>query len=136
VPAVDASIAVKWFVEEPGSAAAQALRAAHIHGEFQLLAPELLVYEVANVLLRHPRFEASEIAHAIDALYDLQLELIVPTAEVVHAALRLASRYHLTFYDALYVGLAQQLGVDLITADRRLYHRASALSFVHLLSPS
>ena len=135
MPAVDASVTVKWFVEEPGSASARALRAAHIHGELQLIAPELLVYEVTNVLLRHPRFEPSEIDQAIDALYDLQLELIVPTADVVHAALRLAIRYRLTFYDALYVALAQQLDMDLITADRRLHDRVSALPFVHLLSP-
>ena len=41
---VDASVAVKWLVEEPGSAEARELLA----GEDSLLAPDLLVPEVCN----------------------------------------------------------------------------------------
>lgn len=66
-------------------------------------------------------------------MYDLQLELIAPTPELVDATLHLASRYRLTFYDALYVGVAQEVGMDLVTADYRLYRRVSHLSFIKML---
>ena len=42
---LDASVAVKWFVEEPGTAAALALLAE----DESLIAPELVIAEVANV---------------------------------------------------------------------------------------
>jgi predicted nucleic acid-binding protein len=53
VPVIDASVAIKWFVDEPDAPLAVTLRDAHIAGENALATPDLLVYEVANVLL-HP----------------------------------------------------------------------------------
>lgn len=133
MPVVDASVALKWFVDEPDSAQARALRDAHLAGESPLAAPDLLIYEVANALLHNPRFTNSEIERALLSLYDLQLDLVTPTAEMAQGVVRLATHYKLTFYDAMYVGLAQELGMDLITADRRLYHHVSPLTLVRLL---
>lgn len=133
MPVVDASVALKWFVDEPDSSSAIALRDAHLHGEARLVAPDLIIAEVANVLLRNARFTSHEIERILATLYDLQLELVAPTLELTHTVIRLATHYRLTFYDALYVGLAQELGMDLITADRRLHHRVSHLPFVCLL---
>lgn len=135
MPVVDASVALKWFVDEPDSALARTLRDAHIAGDAPIVAPDLLIYEVANALLHNPRFPEHDIQRALDTLYDLQLELVMPTAELAHVVVRLATRYELTFYDALYVGLAQELGMELITADRRLSHRVSPLAVVRLLQP-
>jgi predicted nucleic acid-binding protein len=42
---IDASIAVKWVVEEPGTAAALSLRR-----QAKLIAPDLLCAECANIL--------------------------------------------------------------------------------------
>ncbi len=132
MPVIDASVIIKWFVNETDSDAALALRDAHKSGETQLIAPDLLIYEVANVLLHHPRFMENEIAKAVHSLYDIQLEIIVPTAELVQVAVHLASRHKLTLYDALYLGMARELGVELITADHKLQRKAN-LPFVHLL---
>lgn len=55
MPVVDASVALKWFVDEPDSAPALALRNAHIAGQSPLVAPDLLIYEVANALLHNSR---------------------------------------------------------------------------------
>lgn len=134
MPVVDASVALKWFVEEADSPLALELRDAHIAGQVPIVVPDLLVYEIANALLHHPRLLESDIERAVASLYDLQLELVMPTAELAQTVLRLAARYDLTFYDALYVGLAQELGMELITADRRLHHRVSSLTVVRLLA--
>jgi len=61
VPVIDASVAVKWFVEEPDSSAAHRLLEAHATGETTLVAPDLVVYEVSNVLLHNPTFKVSEV---------------------------------------------------------------------------
>lgn len=133
MPVVDASVALKWFVDEPDSFLAVALRNSHVHRETHLVAPDLIVYEVANALLHNPRFTESETLRAVDTLYDLQLELIVPTAELVHTTIRLATRHELTFYDALYVEVARELRMELITADQRLHKHVSHLPFIRLL---
>jgi predicted nucleic acid-binding protein len=133
VPVVDASVVLKRFVDEPDSALALAVRGAHIAGESPIVAPDLLIYEVGNALLHNSRFPEHDIERALSSLYDLQLELVMPTAELAQVVVRLATRYELTFYDALYRGLAQELDMELITADRRLYHRVSPLAVVRLL---
>ena len=133
MPIVDASVALKWFVGEPDSAQALALRDAHITGTAPLVAPDLLVYEVANALLHNPTLTEPDLERSLAILYDLQLDLVTPAAELAQVAVRLARRYKLTFYDALYVGLAQELDMELITADRRLQHCVSHLPFVRLL---
>jgi predicted nucleic acid-binding protein len=46
---VDASVAIKWVVEEPGTAEALALR------RYRLSAPDLLVAECANILWKKVR---------------------------------------------------------------------------------
>src|ERR1700722_8424044 len=48
---VDASVAAKWFLPEPGAAAAVALQ----EGEDQLLAPDLIRLEVAAAITRRVR---------------------------------------------------------------------------------
>lgn len=130
MPVVDASVALKWFVEEPGSAEAHRLLEAHGSGEAPLVAPDLLVYEVANVLLYRPIFSAGEVARSIERLYALELELLTPSVEVVTAAVALAGARRLSFYDALYVRLAQHLNLPFYTADRKLMAKLTDFRFI------
>lgn len=44
-----------------------------------------------------------------------------------------ALRHNLTFYDALYVALASQLGVPLLTSDERVTHTAALPCAVELV---
>ncbi|MBI5242614.1 MAG: type II toxin-antitoxin system VapC family toxin [Elusimicrobia bacterium] len=47
---LDASVALKWFVEESGTARALAFRDDFLAGKIVLASPDLLLYEAANVL--------------------------------------------------------------------------------------
>ena len=47
---VDASIIVKWFVEEEGSDKSLKLRDRYIEGEIRIIAPELMIFETLNAL--------------------------------------------------------------------------------------
>ena len=120
MPVVDASVAIKWFVEEPDSPAARHLLSTHAAGLSTLVAPDLLVYEVSNVLLHNPTFKVTEVQRSVERLYELELELIAPSSELIADAIALAATKRLTFYDALYVQLALHLELPLYTADRKL----------------
>jgi predicted nucleic acid-binding protein len=52
---VDASIVLKWVLQEPDSHIAEALLAEWIDKETVILAPALLVYELTNSLYRKAR---------------------------------------------------------------------------------
>lgn len=114
---VDASVVIKWFVEEPGSAEARALLG---RGDV-LLAPSLLLVEVANVAWKLHRRGAITEEHArllVDAIPRV-LSHVVST-EDVGAALQIALQLGHPVYDAVYIALAEVEGALLVSDDRRL----------------
>jgi len=87
---------------------------------FDLVAPRLLAFELANVCLVKLRRSPAQ-RDALPAAYRLRHRLPFETMDVDHAAvLDLAPRTGLTAYDASYLLLARSLSVELVTLDRRL----------------
>jgi len=117
---VDASVAVKWFLEdgESGVDTAAALLADHAAGRCALVAPALLAHEVLGVFARRLPQEAQ--AEAIEALYDVGIRLIAPTRELSLASAELIAKRQLSAFDSGYAALASALDCPLATADRRL----------------
>lgn len=117
---VDASIAVKWVVEETGTAEALALRQ-----KAKLIAPDLLVAECANILWKKvQRSElAGEEAHlAARLLEGVDIEL-VPMRPLLEAATGLAVTLDHPAYDCIYLALAVEMDCRFITADERLLRK-------------
>ncbi|TLZ53598.1 MAG: type II toxin-antitoxin system VapC family toxin [Methanobacteriota archaeon] len=115
--AVDASVAVKWFVPEADAERARSLREAHEDGRVLLAAPILLVYEVLNALRYESRIGADAAIAAARDLIDLQIALDPASPDLLADAVRLAYRTGLTMYDASYLALAERLGCPLYSAD-------------------
>lgn len=113
---VDASVAIKWVIDEPGTAEAIALR------RYRLSAPDLLVPECANILWKKVRRgELSELEALLAAklLERADVEL-VPMRRMLEPAVKLAVALNHPAYDCLYLSLAQSAGCDFVTADERL----------------
>jgi predicted nucleic acid-binding protein len=130
---IDASVAVKWFSGEEGSDRALALRDGHVEGKSTISAPDLLVYELANALSFKPGFTNRVTLRAIDDLFNLQLDLMIPTKEVVARGAELAHEYGITVYDSVYLSLAELLGLQVITADEELYRKAKGSGSLRML---
>jgi predicted nucleic acid-binding protein len=89
------------------------------HG-WQLWAPHLIDAEVGHALRRHVRrgsLESDAAEQALDELIRMELER-VDHAPLLPRAWEL--RDNLSFYDALYVSLAEAIGQPLITFDGRI----------------
>lgn len=92
---------------------------ARLRGE-TLAAPELLDLEVASVFRRQVSVAALPARRAELALDDL---VQMPVLRVPHRGLLgrcWQLRDNLSIYDAAYAALAETIGADLLTADRRL----------------
>ena len=118
---IDASIAVKWVVEEPGTKEALALRVC------PLGAPELLVAECTNILWKKVRRheltgEEAGIAARLIERADIELH---PMRPLVAAATEMAIALDHPAYDCLYLALAKARGLRFVTADRRLFGRVA-----------
>lgn len=117
---VDASVAVKWFVPEVHSDRAKRL----LQGDFELLAPDLILAEVGNVLWKKTRRGEISVETGGNILRDFKRFPIrvYDSAELAELAWDLAIHFDRTFYDSLYLALARSLDCSLATADRRFYN--------------
>jgi len=114
---VGSSVVVKWYIPENGSDRATAL----LRAGFRLLAPDLLIPEVGNVLWKRrrdvPAVESEAIATALASACPVSLH---PSSAILQGALDLALAHERSVYDSLFVALAVSQDCRLVTADERL----------------
>ena len=126
---IDASVAVKWLIEEDGTSDALALRR-----RARLIAPDLLVAECANIFwkkVQRGELSQDEALLAARLLQASEIEL-APTRSLLEAATRIAIELDHPAYDCLYLALAIDRNCSFVTADQRLLrklHEGSAIRF-------
>jgi predicted nucleic acid-binding protein len=130
---LDASVILKWLVEEEGSGPALSYRDEHVTGVNAVAVPELFFYEAANVLATRSGLSAEESRLAFAAIWELELESYHLAAGDYLNTVRLSQKLDISGYDAAYVVLAEKLSTTLITADGKLARRCADLGFVQLL---
>src|SRR5213594_2608255 len=117
---VDASVVVKWFVDEEGSSRARVLMEDFSAQDVELHAPALLPFEVLNALRYHPGFTGERLLSVQATLERFAVREYALRGEYGRRALHLAVSDDLAIYDASYLALARELGVKLVTADDSL----------------
>jgi len=130
---IDASVAAKWFTEEEGTDRALEVRESHIEGGRTLIAPDLIVYEIANALRFKPGFDQERVARVVEDLLDLQMDLINPSRDLLRIGSELAFRYGITIYDSCYIALGELMGIEVYTSDKQLYERAKESGLLRFL---
>src|SRR5260370_35297591 len=116
---IDASVAVKWVVEEQGSDEAILLL------DRQLFAPDLLCPECANILWKKVargelRPDEAEVAARTLAAAEIELVAMRP---YLAPAMTLAIELGHPAYDCIYLAVALRLAITCVTADQRLIQR-------------
>jgi len=124
---VDASVVVKWFVEEKYSKEALMIRDSFIEGLVDIVVPSLLYFEVLNALKYSGAFGEDELKKVARILEDYQFTLYELEGAYAEKAVEIAMRKGITIYDASYVALALIEGVDLYTADEKLLTKTQDL---------
>lgn len=134
---VDASLIVKWLVVEEYTKEANDLAAQWNDQQTQVVALHFMPMEVANALHQYVRRGGLTLEGALLRLATLMRSGIqLQNASRLHArAMELASELRQgAVYDAHYLALAESLGCELWTADRRFHRIAADASYpVHWL---
>lgn len=116
---IDASVAVKWFIEEDRSAEAQRL----LNADADLIAPTSILYEVFHALwdaARTRRLLSNRLPDFADVV-PTPFATLVPIEHLYAAAAAMAQSHNLPIYDCAYIALAQREHAELVTADERMF---------------
>ena len=119
---LDSSVILKWFttVEEEHQEEARAFQAAFADGRLRVVAPSVVMLELLNAAARGWRWTAEQLAEMAGDLATLRFDLVDPP--LVDVARWAAEG--LSAYDAAFVAVAEAMGAELVTADRRIVRLA------------
>ncbi|MEO8360463.1 MAG: type II toxin-antitoxin system VapC family toxin [Vicinamibacteria bacterium] len=123
---VDASVAIKWLLDEIGSQHARHFLERFRIDADELIAPDLILSEIGNALRSAAVLRKRIPADIVAGIFDDFLRIGVPTrgaAETAQKALELALEHDATFYDAAYVALALEEGIPVLTVDGPMVHK-------------
>lgn len=114
---IDTSIVIKWLnqdnelhIEEADKILEEAKK-----GNVELFAPELLKYELGNVLLKGKNFNPSEACVLLFTAYSLPITFISESSDLAEETFTQARLYDVTYYDAAFLALAKKFNAILIT---------------------
>ena len=119
---IDASVAIKWVVEEERTPQSLALRE-----QAKLIAPDLLTAECANILwkkVRRDELSSEEALLAARLLQHADIELL-PMRSLFETATRMAIELDHPAYDCVYLALALEKQCQFVTADDRFVRKVA-----------
>jgi predicted nucleic acid-binding protein len=120
---IDASVAVKWYLDEPLSGKAREILA----GDDLLVAPELILAEVGNAAWLRVNKGDISLGQATEIVRELPgaFVALVPTERLIVRAVEIAAELKHPVYDALYLAVADRWDAMLISDDGRLIAKAA-----------
>jgi len=120
---VDASIIVKWFLEEEHSENARLLRDSFLTEALTISVPSLLFYEVLNALRYSGMYNEDELALVARSLSQYGFDVWEPKGKLYEKTAKLSLKQDISTYDAAYLALAVQLKATFYTADLELLQK-------------
>ena len=129
---VDASVAVKWFVNEEYSDKALKL----LNNGNVLHAPDTLKVEVASALRKYfirGYIGEGHLRESLKILSEIDITYHETSWDILEYALELSIKNRITIYDAIYVSLSEMLNFGFITADERLHNALKDKANIRLI---
>ncbi len=123
---VDSSVVFKWY-RQPGDedyvSQAVSILERHLHGEIEIHVPDLLFYELGNILRFKESLVSKDGLTILKKTFGLDLQIYPIDLPLAADAYQVSREYKITFYDASFVALSRLLDVSFITADRKLFEK-------------
>ena len=139
---IDASVLAKVYLkDEEHSALAADIVSRYIDGSLELIAPQVILYEIPRAIqaaVRVRRLDPEDGRQAIADFFALGVPVLGDPSSIqsmIQEAYDLAERVGCRLHDALYLVVAEQSGSPLLTAGSTLYQRVKdRLSYVRWMT--
>ena len=131
---LDSSVVVKWFIRsEPLQSPADRLFRDFKEGNHKFVVPDLLFYEVGNVLSRKWPLGVKITEITLHRLWHLPWFLMPLNASLLARTLNLAGQYGISYYDSLFLATAERADAVLYTADQAFLRKVADFPFARSL---
>lgn len=134
---VDTGVFLRWFIDQDGFEQARDLQQKLVDGAAVVETVDFARVEVAGVLrkkgLLAGRLTVQEFTAAVRVIDDIGVVVHETTADRLERAAGLAAQKNLGMYDALFVQLAAELDLPLLTTDVRLQRAAEGSAPIEIL---
>lgn len=131
---IDASVAFKWFSQdEPDFEKALQILQDHKHNTTKVLAPELLLYELANAWVTKTKMTIKQIKTNLKKLDEASIFFEYVSFMRAKKIATFAEKYKVSVCDASYAVLAREKKCHLVTADAKFVEQVN-LPFVKKLT--
>jgi predicted nucleic acid-binding protein len=117
---LDSSVIAKLFLEESGSEGALEIMESSYIEDLEIIASDLIFYEVGNTIWKHIRKKNKDGTKYINKLYLLNINYIPLNEDLAVKAMKLAQKHDITYYDGVHIALGQELKSKLVTEDKLL----------------
>lgn len=130
---LDASVVIKWFRLENDREKALSFQKLFLDGEINLFEPDILFYELANVLKTKSDVCEQSVGKLLELVFEYNFSVIHPSYKLFSLANKLAFKYQTSIYDSVYLACAKELNCDFVTADKKLFLKTKSLKNIKLL---
>ena len=134
VVVADASVIIKWFVEEEYSNKALDLRDDYVSRLTDITSPDILSFEVLNSLRYNPEFGEKDLKESTAAMEKYSFWYFPLLGELAEKSIENALRYGISIYDASYISLGELRRTTVYTADEKLLRKVKGIHWVHHIS--
>lgn len=116
---IDTSVAFKWFAIEKEELLSQSLGLLkeHLTNKEIIVAPDLIIYELANAWATKTKLSMPEINIFIKDFEETGVKIEPITYKLINKAINFSKKYHVSVYDGAYAVLAKEKKCNLFTAD-------------------
>lgn len=131
---VDASVIVKWLDPEREPNLEQAMYVLELGATraAELFTSDLAPHETFNALIRGKHLSGKKVELALENFFLLPLEIVATSRSRAGFAVLLAQHRGITFYDAIYLAVADELRAPLITANPKHQQPLSHITVIPL----
>jgi predicted nucleic acid-binding protein len=124
---IDSSVIIKWFCngDEDSIDIAKFIYKKAQSRNFYLLSPELLIYELLNILRYKTDISKMEVGRIIQRILETQI-IVLLDSQIYLDAYEISREIEESIYDSIYIAVAKKFRAPLLTADQKLYKKAKS----------
>lgn len=133
---IDASVVVKWYIQEDLTNEAIEIRNKFVNKEIKLYSPSIMIFEVINTLME---LDAFSVTHLTEIGRSLQLFITQFdnfSSKILDDGISMAHHSQSSLFESFYLSLSEYYSCQLLTSDTSFYNKVLIhypnASIVHL----